>query len=65
MNVEMRLKNLEAKKNTDSAFIVFGNDDGSATCTISKGETKAFDSVNDAIAFIQKRYRDPHIIIWD
>ncbi len=66
MNIELRLKSLEARKSIkNGVFVVTVNDGGKASLVTKKGKVKTFDSLENAKAVLYEKYCDPIIIIID
>ena len=64
LNVEARLKAIEAKKNGAGVYILFLNRDGTASVTI-KEKKLTFPYEEKAREAIYNDCRDPTIIVWD
>lgn len=66
MNIELRLKSLEARKSFDNGvFLILPNDDGTVFFTTKKGKKKLFPCVEDAAAAIYSKHANPVIIVLD
>ena len=66
MNIELRLRRLEAEKVArNGVFLIAPDDNCTWSFTTLKGKKKYFATVEDAIEAIHKKYGNPVIIVWD